>query len=92
MAESRVPWLLVLDNANDTRLIMQHYYPPGDDGCVVVISTNATLQYELPSEASFAVGEMSEEDAAALFVKVSRVKAPEGTQKAAINRITASSG
>lgn len=45
IAGLKEPWLLVLDNADDSSVDYQQYYPPGSSGVVVITSRNIECRH-----------------------------------------------
>ena len=68
LANTAQPWLLIFDNADDPRLSLTAYFPPGDRGDVLITSRNHECR-QYGTVGAQEVGKMTREDALALLTK-----------------------
>lgn len=73
LANSDRPWLLILDNADDTNVDYQKYFPAGNPGVILLTSRNPEcLQYATEFGDVHLEG-LSDKDAVELLMKTARV-------------------
>ncbi len=36
LANAELPWILIIDNADDEDLNLEDYFPPGERGCILI--------------------------------------------------------
>jgi len=67
------PWLLIIDNADDPRMDVSRYFPPGDRGTILLTTRNPDCKFHATS-GSFELREMELEDAITLLLRTTEAE------------------
>ena len=73
LASHRKNWLLIFDNADDTKLNLRTYFPRGNHGNIIITTRNQDACMHTNGEATCDVSQLNHEDATALFLHVARL-------------------
>jgi tetratricopeptide (TPR) repeat protein len=67
-------WLLIIDNADDSKLDISRFFPRGTKGSILITTRNPDFRKYATAGSSFKVDEMRPEDAVALLLKTAAME------------------
>jgi hypothetical protein len=74
-------WLLVFDNADDTKLNLLKFFPRSSNGNIIVTSRNSETRDHAPDQRSeLKVSRLAPDDAIDLLIRIARVMAEQSGQ------------
>jgi hypothetical protein len=77
LANSKAPWLLLIDNADDTDIPIEEYFPPNPRGCILITTRNPAHQvHGNVGRNYFVFNELEHKDAENLLLRAAHVKKP----------------
>ena len=69
------PWLLLIDNADDPSMHIEDYFPPGEQGFILITTRNPQNRY-LATIGCREFGRMQDDEASDLLLKASNIAKP----------------
>lgn len=67
------PWLLIIDNADNPKMDVSRYFPPGDRGTILLTTRNPDCRFHATS-GSFEIPEMELEDGITLLLRTTEAE------------------
>lgn len=77
LANAGLPWILIIDNADDENLDLEEYFPPGERGCVLITTRDHDKRYLGTIGSRFyAFERLAEDEAEKLLLQTAEEKVP----------------
>lgn len=77
LANAGLPWILIIDNADDVDLDLEEYFPPGERGCILITTRDSDRKHlGTVGSRSFSLDRLADDEAEDLLLTTAEEQSP----------------